>query len=112
MTTTVGIQTDHRIREHVIDELAWSPEVDESDIRVSVVDGVVILSGETRTFVELLRARNAVARVYGVSVIRNDLSVRGSQPSGPTDAESIDAVGVAGGSPQVAKVENQLTVES
>ena len=75
-TAIVGVQTDHRLREKVIAQLAWSPEVDESDIWVSVIDGVVILSGETVSYVQGLRARNAAACVYRVSVVVNDLTIR------------------------------------
>jgi osmotically-inducible protein OsmY len=84
MTPTIGMETDRRLREHVIDELAWSPEVDHTHIRVSVIDGVVTLSGETDTYVQGLRARNAALCVYGVSVIVNNLIARDSQRSDET----------------------------
>ena len=46
MTTTAMTSADVRLRDSVIRELDWDPEVDDSAIGVTAKDGVVTLTGE------------------------------------------------------------------
>ena len=71
------MKTDAEIKEDVIRELRWDPQLTEPDaIGVAVKDGAVTLTGHTSTYVEKLAAARATERVYGVKAVANDLEVR------------------------------------
>lgn len=66
--------------------LLWDPAVDASTIGVAVTDGIVTLTGETRTFKELLAVRRTVLGVAGVHAIADELRVGPSEPRALSDA--------------------------
>jgi osmotically-inducible protein OsmY len=71
------MKTDAEIKEDVIRELRWDPQLTEPDaIGVAVTDGAVTLTGHTSTYAEKLAAARAAERVYGVKAVANDLEVR------------------------------------
>ena len=71
------MKSDSEIREDVIRELQWDPQVSDPDaIGVAVQDGAVTLTGQTATYAEKLAAARATERVYGVKAVANDLKVR------------------------------------
>jgi len=70
------MKTDSELRREVERELEWEPSVDERRIGVSVMDGIVTLTGEVSSFGEKWRAERAVERVAGVRGIANDLEVK------------------------------------
>jgi osmotically-inducible protein OsmY len=70
MKNTEILQTD------VMDELAWDPQVDSSDIAVTVQDNIVTLAGHTASYMEKLAAEKAARRVKGVKAVVNDIDVR------------------------------------
>ena len=92
MTSTTVNQRDHLIREDVDEELAWAPEVKDAHIGVSVLDGVVTLSGEVDTYTERIEARNAALRVAGVTVVANDLVIRDAGRFDRTDTDIAAAI--------------------
>lgn len=67
---------DSRIKRDVAAELHWCPELDDTDIRVRVLDGAVTLEGSTRSFPEKLLAEFTTKRVTGVLSVANQLRVR------------------------------------
>jgi osmotically-inducible protein OsmY len=70
------MKTDAEIKDDVIQELRWDPQISEPDaIGVSVKDGAVTLTGRTSTYAERLAAGRAAERVYGVKALANDLTV-------------------------------------
>jgi osmotically-inducible protein OsmY len=70
------VKTDAEIKDDVIQELRWDPQISEPDaIGVSVKDGAVTLTGRTSTYAERLAAGRAAERVYGVKALANDLTV-------------------------------------
>jgi osmotically-inducible protein OsmY len=69
MKTSADLKTD------VMDELLFDPSVDETGIGVAVEDGVVTLSGHTKSYAEKLAAEDAVRRVEGVQAVANELKV-------------------------------------
>src|SRR5690242_11434408 len=71
-----AMRSDSDVKRDVEDELRWEPEVDASDIAVSVKDGVVTLTGFVRSFHEKYVAEVAAKRVSGVAGVANDLEVR------------------------------------
>lgn len=70
------MKSDSQLQRDVLDELEWEPSVDYADIGVSVVDGVVTLSGYVKSYAEKLAAERAARRVGGVMAIAAELKVR------------------------------------
>ena len=91
MSTAALSDLDVRVREHVVHQLDWDPEVDASGIGVSAANGVVTLTGYIDTYGGKLAAERAAKRVRGVRAVANDLEVR--LKIGRTDADiAQDAV--------------------
>ena len=58
------MKTDAQIRDDVIEELRWDPQIIEPDaIGVAVMDGAVTLTGHVPSFAEKLAAARAAERV-------------------------------------------------
>jgi osmotically-inducible protein OsmY len=71
------MKTDAQIRDDVIEELRWDPQIIEPDaIGVAVMDGAVTLTGHVPSYAEKLAAARAAERVYGVKAVANDLKVQ------------------------------------
>src|SRR5438105_5424607 len=70
------MKSDNELRRHIERELEWEPSVDERRIGVSVLDGIVTLTGEVTSYSEKWRAERAVERVEGVRGIVNELVVK------------------------------------
>lgn len=68
-------KADFRIRQDIIDQLFWSPFVDEDEVYVTVDQGTATLTGTVDTFYELrMAAKNA--RDGGAQDVINKLTVR------------------------------------
>jgi osmotically-inducible protein OsmY len=78
------MRTDSDVKRNVEDELRYDPDVDSTDIGVSVKSGVVTLTGFVRSYSQKLQAESDAKRVSGVLAVANDIEVR--LPSG--DARS------------------------
>lgn len=70
------MRSDSDIKRDVEDELRWDPDVDATDMAVSVKDGVVTLAGFARSYNNKLEAEAAAKRVAGVIGLANDIEVR------------------------------------
>lgn len=71
------MKSDSEIREDVLRELRWDPQVSDPDeIGVAVKDGAVTLTGRIPTYGEKLGAARAASRVYGVKAVADELQVR------------------------------------
>jgi len=79
------MKTDSELRHDVERELEWEPSVDERRIGISVIDGIVTLSGNVGSFAEKWNAERAVERVAGVRGIANELEVRSATERSDTD---------------------------
>jgi osmotically-inducible protein OsmY len=88
------MKSDVELREDIERELEWEPSVDERRIGVSVVDGIVTLSGEVTSFSERWNAERAVERVSGVRGIANELKVKSASARSDTDIAkaAVDAL--------------------
>jgi len=74
---SILVRSDSDIKRDVEDELKWDPEImDQTDIAVSVKDGVVTLAGFARRYIDKWEAEWAAKRVQGVVGIANDIEVR------------------------------------
>jgi osmotically-inducible protein OsmY len=82
------MKIDSQIREDVIRELRWDPQVSQPDaIGVAVTDGTVILTGRVPSYPEEMAAARAAERVYGVKAVAIELTVTLSGP--PRDDSEI-----------------------
>ena len=76
MSTQTLSAHDVRVRESVIQQLEWDPEVDAAAIGVSARDGAVTLTGFIDSYAGKLAAERAAKRVRGVRAVANDIQVR------------------------------------
>jgi osmotically-inducible protein OsmY len=82
------VKSDSEIRDDVINELQWNPQITNPDaIGVAVADGAVTLTGTVPSYAEKLSAARAAERVYGVKAVANDLRVK--LPGAPRDDSGI-----------------------
>src|ERR1700736_1056920 len=70
------MKTDSELRRDMERELEAEPSVDERRIGVAVLDGIVTLTGEARSYAEKWQAERTVERVSGVRGIVNELLVK------------------------------------
>jgi osmotically-inducible protein OsmY len=68
--------TDKMLRDAVIAQLNFEPEVDPAGIGVAAEDGVVTLSGFVDDYAQKVAAEKAVKRLFGVKGLANELMVR------------------------------------
>ena len=90
--STIGLtDLDLQVRDHVVRQLDWDPEIRANEIGVTAKHGVVTLTGYIDTYTGKLAAERAAMRVRGVKGVANDLEVR--LKIGRTDADiAADAV--------------------
>jgi osmotically-inducible protein OsmY len=67
---------DKMLRDAVIAQLDFEPEVNPSGIGVAAEDGVVTLSGSVDDYAQKVAAEKAVKRLFGVKGLANELLVR------------------------------------
>src|SRR5436189_3546682 len=70
------MKSDGEIERDVKDELQWDPDLDATDIAVSVKSGVVTLAGYVKSYSDKYEAETAAKRVAGVLGVANDLEIR------------------------------------
>lgn len=85
--------SDKRLRDAVLRELKWDPQVDAAHVGVSAENGVVTLAGRASSYSERIAAVRAAERVYGVRAVVDHLEVR-LPKSGIRDDDGI-AVAIA-----------------
>jgi osmotically-inducible protein OsmY len=71
-----AMKSDSEIERNVEAELKWDPDIDATDIAVSVKDGVVHLAGFVRSYAQKRHAEKDAKRVAGVVGVANDIEVR------------------------------------
>jgi osmotically-inducible protein OsmY len=88
------MKSDSDIKRDVEDELRFDPDIDATDIGVSVNNGVVALTGFVKSYTEKFEAEAAAKRVAGVLGLANDLEVRlpgGTERPDPDIARDVVA---------------------
>ena len=68
-------KTDMQLKEDIVEELLWDPQVNAAQIGVSVHQGAVTLLGTVDTYAEKWAAEDATKRVSGVRTVAQDLKV-------------------------------------
>lgn len=115
------MKTGSELRRDVERELEWEPTVDERQVGVSVIDGIVTLTGDVKSYSEKWRAERAVERVeetfkreatidanrVTVQVNGSEVTLRGSVRSW---VERHEAEKAAWAAPGVTAVHNYITV--
>lgn len=89
MKSAIEQESDVRLQRDVLDELAWEPSVDASQIGVTTHDGVVTLSGHVPLNSVKHMAEEVTKRVHRVRAIANEIEVR------PTDEHVRDDEDIA-----------------
>jgi osmotically-inducible protein OsmY len=98
------MKSDSEIERDVKDELSWNPDLDATDIAVSVKKGVVTFTGFVKSYTDKFEAEAAAKRVSGVVAIANDIEVRMPSVDERPDPEiARDAV---------AAIKSQLPISS
>jgi osmotically-inducible protein OsmY len=70
------MRSDADIKRDVEDELRWDPDLDPTDIAVTVKTSVVTLAGFAHSYGDKFEAERAAKRVAGVAGVANDIEVR------------------------------------
>ena len=76
-----------KLRDDILDELAYEPIVDSVHIGVAVDQNVVTLTGHVGSYAQKLAALSAVRRVKGVHGIADEIEVRYSSDEKTSDDE-------------------------
>jgi osmotically-inducible protein OsmY len=84
MQTKMHTQSDNHLRDAVMRQLEWDPEIVSQDIAASAKNGAVTLTGFVHTYAERIAAERCTKSVYGVKAIANDIQVK---PLARTDPE-------------------------
>jgi osmotically-inducible protein OsmY len=83
-------EADKQLRDAVILQLEWEPEVVSKDISVAAQDGVVTLTGFVHSYFEKVAAEKAAKSVYGVQAVAGDIEVKlGTTRTDPEIARDI-----------------------
>jgi osmotically-inducible protein OsmY len=69
------MRSDSDIKRDVEEELQWDPEIDATDIAVSVKNGVVSLTGYSHSYADKVDAETITKRVAGVHGVANDIEL-------------------------------------
>ena len=67
---------DEQVQSMVVQELKWEPSVRHADIKVSVDEGVVTLTGSVPCYIEKREAEKAAGRVPGVKSVHEKIKVK------------------------------------
>ncbi len=81
------MKTDYEIKDDVLAELLWQPNIDETKIGVIVENAVVTLSGVVDSYSKKLAAEKAVKNVKGVKAVALDIDVKHGTDYKKTDKE-------------------------
>jgi osmotically-inducible protein OsmY len=89
MQTMMEKGTDKQLREAVLRQLEWEPEIVSQDISVNAKEGVVTLTGFVHSYAEKVAAEKATKSVYGVKAVANDIEVNPMTRTDPEIARDI-----------------------
>ncbi len=82
-----AVKSDVGIQQDVLNELSFDPEVDRTEIGVTVDDGVVTLTGTVTNYAEKWAAERAAFRVTGVRAVANEIVIKLPDTGTPDDTE-------------------------
>ncbi len=82
------IMSDITLRNTILDELDFQPNIDAAHIGVSVENGIVTLSGHVKSYAQKISAERAVKAIKGVRAVAEEIQVRLDKGAG-TDDDTI-----------------------
>jgi len=85
------MKTDGQIKQDILDELVFRPNIDETQIGVSVEEGVVTLSGTVNEYAKKVAAEKAAKSVQGVTAVAEDIEVKYGDDYKKSDKEIAKA---------------------
>ncbi len=81
-------RTDEQIKRNIIDSLYWDSRIDASQVKASVTNGTVELSGRVPTYAARLNAQEDTEVINGVVSVDNKLTVDYEEAMpGPADTQ-------------------------
>lgn len=86
------MKSDSQIQNDVIEELKWTPQVNSAEIGVSVKDGIVILTGNVKSYWQKTAAEKAAMKVNGVKAVAEEIKIGPNFSAVKTDKEIAQAV--------------------
>jgi osmotically-inducible protein OsmY len=86
------MKTDPALKHDVERELAWDTQIDDTAIGVAAHHGVVTLTGTVSSWAVKHAIEEAAYRVDGVRSLANEIEIKQSWDTEPTDAEVAEAV--------------------
>ncbi|MFT6796849.1 MAG: osmotically-inducible protein OsmY [Maribacter sp.] len=86
------MKSDGQIKQDILDELVFEPNIDETQIGVTVEDGIVTLSGVVSEFHKKGLANTVAKRVIGVKAVAEDIKVKYDDDLKKTDKEIAKVV--------------------
>jgi osmotically-inducible protein OsmY len=89
MQTMMEKGSDKQLREAVLRQIEWEPEIKSQDISVNAKDGVVTLTGFVHSYMEKVAAEKAAKSVYGVKAVANDIEVKPMTRTDPEIARDV-----------------------
>jgi hypothetical protein len=89
MQTIMAKETDKQLREAVLRQLGWEPEIQSQDISVNAKEGVATLTGFVHSYSEKVAAEKAAKSVYGVKAVANDIEVKPMTRTDPEIARDV-----------------------
>lgn len=85
------MKTDSKLKEDVMAQLSWEPNLEENQIGVTVEDGVVTLSGVVNDYAQKKAAERAVKKVEGVKAVAEEIEVKYGDAFKKSDKEIAKA---------------------
>jgi osmotically-inducible protein OsmY len=89
MQTIMEKGSDKQLREAVLRQLEWAPEIASQDISVSAKEGAITLTGFVHSYAEKVAAEKAAKSVYGVKAVANDIEVKPMTRTDPEIARDV-----------------------
>jgi osmotically-inducible protein OsmY len=84
MQTIMEKGSDKQLREAVLRQLEWEPEIQSQDISVNAKEGVATLTGFVHSYAE-----KAAKSVYGAKAVANDIEVKPMTRTDPEIARDV-----------------------
>jgi osmotically-inducible protein OsmY len=81
------MKNDAQLRSDIIDELAWDPSIDATEVGVIVKNGIVTLTGHVGSYAEKIAVEHATQKIKGVMGVAQEIKVRLSSLDKKEDAD-------------------------
>ncbi|WP_055443447.1 BON domain-containing protein [Lacinutrix himadriensis] len=85
------MKTDLEIKNDVLAELKWQPNIEETEIGVTVNNGIVTLTGIVSNLPKKTAIENAVKRISGIKAVAEEIKVKYTDSDKKSDIEIAKA---------------------